>query len=90
MGWEEWGVSGRFFFFFFCSKSFSTRIVENGELVSPSASMEVKGQPPGDSSLDLGPLRRWVASQHIPYGLFSKLRRLVFERLSPVAEPKGG
>lgn len=38
-----------------------------------AASMEVKGKPClGDSFLNLGLLRCWVASQQIMYGFFSK------------------
>lgn len=38
-----------------------------------AASMEVKGKPfLGDSCLNLGLLRRWVASQQIMCGFFSK------------------
>lgn len=44
-----------------------------------AASMEVKGEPfLGDDCLNLGFLRRWVASQQILYGFFSKPRLIGF------------
>lgn len=86
MGWEEQGCLGDFCFL---QQALLHRNPGEWRACLTISFLEVKGQPSGDNSLDLGPLRRWVAPQHTLYGFFTKPRSIVFERLSPVAEPEG-
>lgn len=56
-----------------------------------AASMSVKGKPClGDSYLNLGLLRCWVASQQVMCGFFSKpILTGFFKDCTQIAEPKG-